>query len=1075
MPPDESKGIQLDAMCWFDQRQLDITVGVGTVSRISTISLETTHNILGWPSPSEVTDPQGTGASVFATLVRQKIGPTLQFLPEARIGVLMADPYASTSERPLAIVAELDSAIDVQNLRELHRLSWNFSHAPTVITIEPTLLRVWSCCEAPDPERDIDNYLVESLTAEDLEVEQSDQLQAHAARSLHWINLVSGLFFAKHSSRFDRDGRADQMLLRNLRYIREELKSNGLTNDDICHDLLARVIFVQFLFHRKDQAGNPALTVAKLHRLHKDGILENTHSSLDSVLLDYEDTYRLFDWLNAKFNGDLFPGKEDTRDERANGWAREKGIVKAQHLSKLAEFIRGDLDMPSRQMCLWPQYAFDVIPLEFISSIYETFVTKRASGDGIYYTPSYLVDFVLDRVLPWDGTDWDLKVIDPACGSGIFLVKAFQRLVHRWKLAHRDEPVRAEILRRLLERNIFGVDKDPHAVRVACFSLYLAMCDEIEPRHYWTQVTFPPMRQRRLICSDFFSEDKEGFSTEEDARSYDLVIGNAPFGADVITGQARTWAVSDERNWSIPNNDIGGLFLAKGAQLSSEDGKVALIQSANTLLFNIGKASHFRKELFTTHKVESIYNLSALRSRVFKKTHIRKTSVAPVCVVILRREKSSPEDTISYISPKHLRPLVDEFAVVVEPHDQRSLTVHDVLADPSVWSKLMWGNPRDFQLIRKLKNFPNLKQLEKKYVVKSRGGIVFGDRKKPAPYYDGRKILDARLFPGGSIFSLKTDDLPIVDDIRVHSRESTNLEAFSWPQLIIKRSWHKPSGRFHARLCLSSDKTGILCNQSYLAVHSVISVLEAACLSHNSKVAVYFHFLTSGRFAAYRPKLSKAEILDLPIPFPESGLLDGIDSYSILDERAFELFGLKDAERVLIEDAVEYRLDDFLGGHTSKGRQRTSLGDSSGNDAHMRSYCAYFLRVLKAGFGNERTASATVFRCPSEIVPYRLVAFTLGGKSDNAIEVKDITSSTLLKELDRMNRKANIRNVGIYTERVVRIYEANKGVPTVFVIKPDQKRFWTRSMGLQDGDEAALDLFSWQQRTAQEEDDGTLH
>ena len=85
-------------------------------------------------------------------------------------------------------------------------------------------------------------------------------------------------------------------------------------------------------------------------------------------------------------------------------------------------------------MCLWPQYAFDVIPLEFISSIYETFVTKRASGDGIYYTPSYLVDFVLDRVLPWDGTDWDLKVIDPACGSGIFLVKAFQRLVHRWKL-----------------------------------------------------------------------------------------------------------------------------------------------------------------------------------------------------------------------------------------------------------------------------------------------------------------------------------------------------------------------------------------------------------------------------------------------------------------------------------------------------------------------------------------------------------------------------------------------------------------------------------------------------------------
>ncbi len=166
-------------------------------------------------------------------------------------------------------------------------------------------------------------------------------------------------------------------------------------------------------------------------------------------------------------------------------------------------------------MCLWPQYAFDVIPLEFISSIYETFVNERASRDGIYYTPPHLVDFVLDRVLPWGGTDWDLKIMDPACGSGIFLVKSFQRLVHRWKLSNQDEQVRAETLRRLLERNIFGVDKDPHAVRVACFSLYLAMCDEIEPRYYWTQVKFPTMRQRRLVHSDFFCEDKEGFNTKK--------------------------------------------------------------------------------------------------------------------------------------------------------------------------------------------------------------------------------------------------------------------------------------------------------------------------------------------------------------------------------------------------------------------------------------------------------------------------------------------------------------------------------------------------------------------------------
>ena len=1044
----------------------------------STISLETTHNVLGWPSPDNVTHPQGAGASVFATLVREKIGRNLWPLPEAqdaRIGVLMADPDASTSEPPLAIVVELDSEIDAESLRELHRLSWNFSHAPTVITIEPTLLRVWTCCEAPDPERHIDEYLVKSLPARDLETEQSDDLQARATRALHWINLVSGQFFAEYSPRFNRDGRADQMLLGNLRYIREELASRGLVNDDICHDLLARVIFVQFLFDRKDQDGKPALTVARLHRLQKARILKNIHSSFDSVLLDYEDTYLLFDWLNAKFNGDLFPGKGNSPEEREEGWAKERKVVKAHHLSLLADFIRGDVDMPSQQMCLWPMYAFDVIPLEFISSIYETFVTERASLDGIYYTPSYLVDFVLDRVLPWYGKDWDLKIIDPACGSGIFLVKSFQRLVHRWKLSNQGEPVRAETLRRLLERNIFGVDKDPHAVRVACFSLYLAMCDEIEPRHYWTQVTFPPMRKHRLVCSDFFSEDKEGFNTEQNARSYDLVVGNAPFGADVITDEARTWATSGDRHWSIPNNDIGGLFLAKGAQLSSENGRVALIQSANTLLFNIGKAADFRKELFTTHRIEMIYNLSALRFQVFKrKTHTKKNSVAPVCVVILHREKPSPDDTITYVSPKHLRPLIDEFTIVIEPHDQRSLTVEDVIADPSIWSKLMWGSARDLQLIRKLEGFASLKKLEEDHVVKSRQGINYGDRKKPAPYYDGRKMFDEESFPRESIFSLETDDLPVVDGIRVHSRDSTNLEAFSWPQLIVKHSWNKHSGRFHAQLCLSSEETGILCNQSYLSVHSDMSVLEAACVSHNSKVAVYVHFLTSGRFSAYRPKLSKAEILDMPIPFPASGLLEGIESYPVLDDRAFELFGLKDAERVLIEDAIEYKLNDFLGGNNSKGRQPTAFGDSSENDALMRSYCTYFLRVLKAGFGNEKPISATVFRCLTESMPYRLVAFALGSKSDNEVEVKDIRSSALLKKFERMGRMTHSMNGGIYNQRVVRIYEASNGVPTVFVIKPDQKRFWTRSLGLQDGDEVALDLFNWQQQATQE-DDGTLH
>ncbi len=303
------------------------------MSRGSNISLETTHKVLAWPAPGNVTHPKGAGASVLATQIREKFGRALQRFPEAqdaRVGVLMANPDASTSEPPLAIVAEFHSEIGEPALIELHRLSWNFSHAPTLITIEPTLLRVWGCCEAPDPERHIEKYLVQSLPARHLDTELADDLEARAARALHWINLVSGQFFTEHSARFNRDGRADQMLLKNLRYIREELANQGLKNDDICHDLLARVIFVQLLLDRKDQEGNPALTNAKLHRLQKEGTLQNLHSSFDSILSNYEDTYRLFDWLNTIFNGDLFPGKGGSPEERAQRWAKEKKSLKSR-------------------------------------------------------------------------------------------------------------------------------------------------------------------------------------------------------------------------------------------------------------------------------------------------------------------------------------------------------------------------------------------------------------------------------------------------------------------------------------------------------------------------------------------------------------------------------------------------------------------------------------------------------------------------------------------------------------------------------------------------------------------------
>jgi len=307
----------------------------------------------------------------------------------------------------------------------------------------------------------------------------------------------------KYPDRFRHNQRADFTLLDNLKAVRDRLTQGDSKRPtlatDIVHDLLARLIFVQFLFQRQDSQGRSALDAAFLLRLHKEGRLRGRHANLGSVLRDHADTYALFRFLDQRFNGDLFPGKDLPNEQRDQAWAKEMVEVRQAHLNFLADFVAGELHLPSSQLALWPLYAFDAIPLEFVSSIYEAFVHKR---NDTVYTPVSLVDFLLDGVLPWDGEDWDLRILDPACGSGVFLVRAFQRLVHRWRQANPGQEPKGVLLSSLLENNLYGVDIDPAAIRVASFSLYLALCDELDPRSYWEQIRLPSLRGRRLIRGD---------------------------------------------------------------------------------------------------------------------------------------------------------------------------------------------------------------------------------------------------------------------------------------------------------------------------------------------------------------------------------------------------------------------------------------------------------------------------------------------------------------------------------------------------------------------------------------------
>ena len=295
--------------------------------------------------------------------------------------------------------------------------------------------------------------------------------------------------------------------------------------------------------------------------------------------------------------------------------------------------------------------------------------------------------------------------------------------------------------------------------------------------------------------------------------------------------EAREWAKDEHHNWPIPNNDVGGLFMVKAMELIKADGLVALIQSANSLLFNIGTtAVEFRKKLLLSYRIETIYNLSALRFSVFKrKTHTSKTSSAPVCVIVLTKAAPTADDIIEYVSPKYLKPFVDEFTMVIEPNDQRSLTVGEAIADQMIWSKLMWGSKRDITLLRRLRAYSSLADRPD---VRSQQGIKFGDRTKTVPALSDWRIFNSTAFPEGASPYLDVADFPKLGSTPIHSRASTSVARYAAPQLIVKQSWNKPSGQLPCPFDAESDRSRKACcamraTIRYIATPGTCSMLPA--------------------------------------------------------------------------------------------------------------------------------------------------------------------------------------------------------------------------------------------------------
>lgn len=251
---------------------------------------------------------------------------------------------------------------------------------------------------------------------------------------------------------------------------------------------------------------------------------------------------------------------------------------------------------------------------------------QRRRERGIYYTPRWVVDYIVaqtvGRFLEERKADADavanVKILDPACGSGSFLIRAYETLLEHHAarmggpVGHLDRQTRERILR----HNIFGVDLDPQAVEIARLNLLMRMVREEEE--------LPPLRDNvRLANSLISGTDEElrryfgdgwrekqpfdwerGFEEIMEAGGFDVVIGNPPYVRIQTLDREEVDFYNDKYEAATGNYDIYCLFVEKGLQLLKPGGRLGFI--VPNKFFNAAYGKGLRKVLSEAKAVERI-------------------------------------------------------------------------------------------------------------------------------------------------------------------------------------------------------------------------------------------------------------------------------------------------------------------------------------------------------------------------------------------------------------------------------------------------------------------------------------
>jgi hypothetical protein len=632
-----------------------------------------------------------------------------------------------------------DPSVTLDRVDAIHRILWNQGLMSLLLVIGDDELTAYSLVQRPFRRE-------QGALKRDPRLITTLSLIGHALKLRELIDSTeSGRFWFENDSFFNPSQRVDSVLLDNLLQAFRKMKDD--LGSDAAQALLMQTMFIAYLEDRKIITPDVFRNVSNGDHSTFEAVLEaKSTSSFES----------LFVWLKKAFNGDIFnaPCAFDLGPK-----APPK--LKVKHLRVLGPFRHGREEIGSGQLRFFG-YDFEHMPIALISSVYDRFLKEEAekkNSDGAFYTPMFLADVVVNQV--WDELTDEQRskgiFCDAACGSGIFLVRVFQRLVaHHCRAKNNRHATWNELT--TIVRRLHGADVNAAAVRVAAFSLYIALLEHSNPPDLPALIDkgklLPSLYRDTLRAEDFFTTTNEG--------RYDAIIGNPPWkGRAGLVTTAQQWTKAE--NLPDPEKDIAWGFVWKSLKIVKPSGLIGLLLPAMGVLHNTSGETA-RRLLLRKASIKRIINLSDLCFQLFDGAQ------RPTAFVLYRSGQGNDAPyRFEYWVPKADLNLRLKRMMTLARSDRVRLRSDQVENDPSIFKRRLWTRAPDEKLLQYLRSIPALNTFIREFKALRKGNF---DRTTLIVLLIGRSDRDSNLLKSlASVMRvIKLRPHRLLRDIRILAR-----------------------------------------------------------------------------------------------------------------------------------------------------------------------------------------------------------------------------------------------------------------------------------------------------------------